>query len=230
MNSPKDAFLSQYVAELPAVAYTRSGVAFTPSGSHWQFRDGSKDINCNFNLIPQLTQPLVHGLKVALIWRFKNESAATASHNFNSTLRLLRAVTKLRESDEKSDKKAQPIEQISSQDILNFRSSSKANESVLANLTGFLRKWHGLGVAGIGDDVIKLLDKITIKSATRGVAVNAPSPESGPFSDLEYEAIQEALNTGFKAGVIDEEDYLLVGCSSPWAGALFQWHRSSCVI
>jgi hypothetical protein len=30
MNSPKDAFLSQYVAELPAVAYTKSGVAFTP--------------------------------------------------------------------------------------------------------------------------------------------------------------------------------------------------------
>lgn len=210
MNSPRDAFLSQYVAELPAVAYTRSGVAFTPRDTLWKFRDGAKDISCNFALIPQLAQPLVHGLKVALIWRFKNKAPATASDDFNRTMRLLRSVAKLSESDEKSDKKFQPIEQISSQDILNFRSSSKANEYALANLTGFLRKWHGLGVAGIGDDVIQLFDKITLNNLPQGVAVRTLSSESGPFSDLEYEAIQEALNTGFKAGVIDEANFLLV--------------------
>lgn len=210
MNSPRDAFLSQYLAELPAVAYTRSGVAFTPSDNLWKFRDGAKGISCNFDLIPQLAKPLVHGLKVALIWRFENQAPATASSDFNETLRLLRAVAKLRESDEKSDKKSQPIEQISSQDILNFRSSSKANESALASLTGILRKWHGLGVAGIGDDVIKIIDKITLKRPPQGVAVKTLSQKNGPFSDLEYEAIQEALNTGFKAGVIDEADFLLV--------------------
>lgn len=210
MNSPKDAFLSQYLAELPAVAYTRSGVAFTPSDSHWKLRDGAKSIACDFDQIRLLAQPLVHGLKVALIWRFKNQAPATASNDFHRTLKLLRAIVKLRESDKKGAKKEQPIEQISSQDILNFRCSSKANESVLAGLAGFLRKWHGLGIAGIGDDVIKLFDKITIKSPPQGVAVTTLSPESGPFSDLEYEAIQEALNTGFKTGVINEADFLLV--------------------
>lgn len=210
MNSPREAFLSQYLAELPAVAYTRSGVAFTPSDTLWKFRDGAKGISCNFDLIPQLAQQLVHGLKVALVWRFKNQAPGTAHNDFARTLTLLRAIVKLRKLDKKSDRKDQPIEQISSQDILNVRSSSKANESALAHLTGFLRKWHGLGVAGIGDDVIKILDKITIKSTPKGVAVKTLSPESGPFSDLEYEAIQEALNTGFKAGVIDEADFLLV--------------------
>lgn len=210
MSSPKDAFLLQYLADLPPVAYTRSGVAFTPIDSHWKIRDGVNDISCNFDLIPQLAQPLVHGLKVALIWRLQNQAPATAKMNFNATLRLLRAVAKPRESDEKSDKKSQPIEQISSQDILNFRSSSKANESALASLTGFLRKWHGLGVAGISDDAIKLLDIIAIKARPQGVAVKTLSPETGPFSDLEYESIQEALNTGFKAKVIDEAEFLLV--------------------
>src|ERR1035437_2588389 len=210
MNSPKDAFQSQYLAELPAVAYTRSGVAFTPSDSHWKFRDGTNIITCNFNLIPKLAQPLVHGLKVALIWRFKNQASSTAKTDFNGTLTLLRAIDKHRESDKKRDKKNQPIEQISSQDILNVRSSSPTNESALASLTGFLRKWHGLGAAGIGDDVIQILDKITLKKPPDGVAVKTLCPERGPFSDLEYEAIQEALNTGFKAGVIDEADYLVV--------------------
>jgi integrase len=210
MNSPKDAFLSQYLAELPAVAYTKSGVAFTPSESHWKFRDGANVISCNFDLIPQLAKPLVHGLKVALIWRFKNNSPVTALGDFNGTLALLRAIVKYRESNKKSETDVQPLELINEREILNFRSSSRANESALARLTGFLRKWHGLGVAGIGDDVIKLLDRITNKNLPKGVAVKTLSPMSGPFSDLEFEAIQEALNTGFKARLIDEVNFLLV--------------------
>lgn len=210
MNSPKDAFLSEYLAELPAIAYTRSGVAFTPSDSHWKFRDGLKEINCNFNLIPKLAQPLIHGLKVVLIWRFKNNASTTAHDNFNKALRLLRAVAKQRGLDKKSNEENQPIDQINSQDILKFRSSSKENETCLANLTAFLKKWHGLGVAGIADDAIKIIDKTTINNTPQGVAVKTLSPKSGPFSDLEYEAIQEALNAGFMAGVIDEADFLLV--------------------
>ena len=210
MNSPRDAFQSQYLAELPAVAYTMSGVAFTPSDSLWKFRDGAKGISCNFDLIPQLAQPLVHGLKVALVWRFKNQAPSTVNNDFARTLTLLRAIAKFRKLDRKSDKNDQPIEQISSQDILNVRSSSRANESGLADITGFLRKWHGLGVAGIGEDVIQLLDKISLKKLPTGVAVKILCSKSGPFSDLEYEAIQEALNTGFKAGVINEADFLLV--------------------
>jgi hypothetical protein len=210
MNSPRDAFLSQYIAELPAVAYTRSGVAFKPSYSLWQFRDGMKDISCNFDLVPTLAKPLVHGFKVALIWRFENQAPNTVNADFTKTLTVLRAIVKIRESDKKNDEKVRPIEQISSQDILNFRSSSPSNESILAGLTGFLRKWHGLGVTGIGDDVIQILDKITLKKPPQGVAVKTLSPKNGPFSDLEYEAIQEALNTGFKEGVINEADFLLV--------------------
>ena len=210
MNSPRDAFLSQYLVELPAVAYTRSGVGFTPSDNLWKFRDGTENISCNFDLIPKLAQPLVHGLKVALIWRFKNKAPGTAENDFVRTLPLLRTIDKHRESNEKSDRKCHLIDQINSQDILNFRSSSKANEAVLANLAAFLKKWHGLGVAGIGDDVIQILDKITIKTRPKGVALKTLSPVNGPFSDLEYEAIQDALNTGFKAGVIDEADFLLV--------------------
>lgn len=105
MNSPRDAFLSQYLAELPAVAYTMSGVAFTTSDNHWQFRDGAQGINCNFDLIPQLAEPLVHGLKVALVWRFKNLAPGTVENNFHQTLRLLRFVAKPRESDKEIDKK-----------------------------------------------------------------------------------------------------------------------------
>lgn len=210
MNSPRDAFLSQYFAELPAVAHTMSGVAFTPSDNRWAFRDGANDISINFDLVPKLAKPLLHGLKVALIWRFKNQATGTATSNFNGTLKLLRFLVKHRESDKTNVKKGQVIAQISSQDILNFRSSSRSNETTLALMAAFLKKWHGLGVAGIGDDVIQILDKITIKNRPLGVAVTTLSPKSGPFTDLEYEAIQESLNAGFKEGVIDEADYLLV--------------------
>lgn len=210
MTSPRESFLSQYFFKFPEVAYTQSGVAFSPSATHWKFRDGAKDISCNFDLIPLLARPLVHGLKVALIWRFQNQAPRTASTDFTNTLVLLRAVVKLRKSDKRVGEGGRPIEQISSQDIVNFRSSSKSNEYVLARSTGFLKKWHGLGVAGIGSDVIELIDKINIKGPLKGVAVKTLNPKTGPFSDLEYEAIQEALNTGFKAEVIDEADFLLV--------------------
>jgi integrase len=210
MINSKEAFFSQYVRELPESAYTKSGVLYHPRESRWSFRDGLKKINCNFEAIPGLGQPLVHGLKVALIWRFANISAETVVQDFHLAKRLIRSIATHRKSENSVEFKNQPIERISSQDLLNFRSANKENGPILARVSGLLQKWHGLGAPGVGDDAIQILKKITISNRPQGVAVATYSPKNGPFTDLEYEAIQDALNAGFKSGSINERDFLLV--------------------
>ena len=144
MINSKEAFFSQYVRELPESAYTKSGVLYHPRESRWSFRDGLKKISCNFEAIPELGLPLIHGLKVALIWRFANISAETVVQDFHLAQRLIRSIATHRKSENSGEFKNQPIEKISSHDILNLRSSHKENGPILARVSGLLQKWHGL--------------------------------------------------------------------------------------
>lgn len=102
------------------------------------------------------------------------------------------------------------IRNISSADLLNYRASlSQKNEWYLGNLCSSLRKWHRLGLSGIDDEVISLLDGLRIKGNRKGEAVLTMNPVEGPYTSIEQEAIQTALNDAFASGAIEEGAFLL---------------------
>lgn len=198
-----DEFLNETTLEseqLPAIALTRSGIEYDPNEVRWKFYDGNALVNINFNSLPELTKPLVFGLKMTLIWMLENRSPHTIRVYFFKFLSLLRILV-----IERSD----PIEQLTAQDIHNIRSASRKSELDLSSTISLLKHWHRLGVRGVGKDVVDLLDQIKIKGKNSGTNVTVMHPRKGPFTNLEFEAIQIALNDAYGNGLIRDEVYFM---------------------
>lgn len=89
--------------------------------------------------------------------------------------------------------------------LINFKSSN--DENVVGVVRTFLRRWHDLGYDGISEEVIRLLSSWTLKGIVKGKPVSSLDPIKGPFSDIEFAAIQEQLPVGFSEGLYNANDY-----------------------
>lgn len=186
--------------QLPAIARTRSGAEYKPNEARWKFYDGNARVNINFNSVPELSKPLVFGLKTTLIWILENRSPLTVSAYFFSFLSFLRVLVIGR---------SEPIKQLTVQDILNVRSASIKAVLDLPSTISLLKQWQRLGVPGVGKDVADFLDQITIKKNDYGTNVTVMHPRKGPFTNLEFEAIQDTLNDAYGNGLIRDEVYFM---------------------
>ena len=186
---------------LPEMARTRGGVVFDPRKDRWAHRDGVKTINVDFDAIPALSPELKTSLKRALLWYAENSSA---SHLYNLSRHFLRFGRHLAASGERV------IDQITDTDVLNYKASlTEETGWYLGSLAGLLKKWHQLGIPGVSKSAADLLDELRLKGNTHGLAVLTMDPIVGPFTHIEQESIQSALNEAFAGGALEEDMYLL---------------------
>ena len=95
-------------------------------------------------------------------------------------------------------------------EVLNYKSSLTADcQWYLGALSGFLKKWHALGIHGVTVDAVSVLKELRTKGNTKGVAVLTMDPIKGPYTNVELEGIQAALNDAYADGTIQEDMYLL---------------------
>ncbi|CAA6809814.1 MAG: Phage integrase family protein [uncultured Sulfurovum sp.] len=98
-----------------------------------------------------------------------------------------------------------------SEGSINYKNSlGNNNEYKLGSLSGFLKKWYKMGFPGIAKDAYDYLNETTFKSNEKGRAVLTMDPLNGPFTDLELESIQVAINNSYVKKEIALEDYLLI--------------------
>jgi len=94
--------------------------------------------------------------------------------------------------------------------LINYRASlPKVNEWYLGTIRGFLRKWYELGLNGIDEDVIRLLDSWTIKGNRKADAVKRKDPKEGPLSDNELQAFNEGAVTAFERNLITIDEFAI---------------------
>lgn len=201
MNKAVERFLVERTTlPLPKTARTRSGIEFTPDDAKWSFRDGTTSVSINFDLLPEICAPLLPGLKKTLLWYLGNRAPRSANRSFTEFLWLARQL---------ADGEDDVIDQITPESIAAIRISSDQAEHRLALIRGFLTKWSDLGVPGVGGDVVYLLKRLVLKQYPVGVAVATLDPKEGPLTDLEFEAVQVALNNAYAREEIDAERLLL---------------------
>ncbi len=201
MKNAVNHFLTERAAQpLPLTAKTRSGVEFSPGSTRWKFRDSTTIVNLNFELLPDLCSSLLPGLKKTLLWFLENRAPSNANRLFVAFLWLTRLLSASRK---------EPIQHIGSDDILSCKMSSAKAEHRLANIRSFLIKWYELGAPGVDKDAAGILSSLLLKNNPVGVAVGTLDPRKGPLSDLEFEAIQAALNNAYERDEISSEDILL---------------------
>ncbi|MGP1715541.1 MAG: site-specific integrase [Methylophilus sp.] len=201
MKSAAKKFLATFPNDLPEVAHTKSGIEYNPRLQHWRIRDQLSTSNFNFDLLPPQAEPLIFGLKYTLINLLGIRASNTIYREFHSFIALTRFIV-----SEKSDF----INTISVVDIQNFMASSKTAYKYTQGCRMLLRKWCNLGVQGIDPNLNPLLAKIKIKRPPDMIAVSTLCPKKGPFTDLEFESIDQQTNESYADGKWNEADYFLV--------------------
>lgn len=181
---------------------TRGGASLDPNAAIWKIREGNQSASLDFNRISDIVAPeLATNFKKTLIWYAENKSLRHLHNMFKRSEHLFKYLF---------GQNNVVLEEISETDLLNYRSARAENEDwYLGSLAGFLKKWHALGYAGITSAAINLLGQLRLKGNQKGVAVLTMDPYNGPFTDIELESIQAALNKAYAAGEVSKENYLL---------------------
>lgn len=186
-------------AELP-ITRTRGGALFDPKRERWVIREGVKSASLNFQpWTERLSHDVLLGLKKTLIWYGENKSLDHMMNMFKQCCYLFEFLTR---------ENSLTVSEISHIHLLNYYSSLE-HKWYLGSLSGFLKKWHALGYYGVTTEAIKLLKEFRLKGNKKGEAVLTQDPYNGPFTDIELEALQRALNQAYSINLIAEDEYLL---------------------
>lgn len=189
------------VPELPALARTRSGVEFNPRADRWAYRDSAYNTSLDFTSLRGVTGAFVVSAKLALLWYAENMSQPHLVNMFMRLAHFLRSI---------GAGQSLPLSEITSADLLNYKASlSDTTSWYLGSLSGLLQKWHDLGYPGVSNDAVALLKQLRTQGNRKGEAVLTHDPMLGPFTDIELQSIQAALDRAYADGEVGREVYLL---------------------
>ena len=182
-------------------AKTKNGLKFDPNNDIWKFKDISKTYHFDFNTLP-LVKENIYGLKRLMVWYLENHSLTHTSNMFRNLKWLLAYIDK---------DSANKITLITAIDLINYHSTlDSSHEWYLGALSGFLKKWYKMGFPGLSEDGYNYLNEATFKGNEKGKAVLTMDPYNGPFTDLELEQIQSAINNSYANNEITKDDFILV--------------------
>lgn len=190
----------EYFGILPLTAKTRGHAVFEPASDHWELREATRKLNADFTLFPVIPD-LKTALKATLVWYAENSSLSHLKNLYYQSREFF---------DFKFGQTGELVSVVTSEDILNYKSHlGKEREWYIGVLSGLLRKWDALGYTGVSADAVILLKQLTLKGNRKGAAIATRDPYQGPFTDIELEALQHALNEAFGRQEVELAEYVL---------------------
>lgn len=185
---------------LPHFAHTFLGNRFDCSGDVWSYRDGLIDIRMNWVDFTHATLSFKNSAKHVLLWYIQHKSPEYARNTFSHLLHFARAHSSWCDS----------LNSINVVDIQNYGSSlGNSDQWYLGTFAVLLKKWSRLGLSGVDPEVALLLKQSRFKGNKKGFAVLTMDVDEGPFTHLEFEAIQSAVNSSYESGDMTSYDYVL---------------------
>lgn len=173
---------------------SKDGYPFDPTSDYWIL---NKDVSISFqNEILSIDKNTLYGLKKSLS-RYASE--LSAKHTLNMYHRFQRMI---RDTNHTT---------ISTNTILNWRSMlDSTNEWYLGSLRGFLISWHEFGYDGISEEVVNLLESMTLKCNPRGVSVRNRCPYTGALTQNEQISFYNEVNRLFAKDMISLTSFTYV--------------------
>ncbi len=183
------------------LSQTKNGVHFDPNEDNWKVLDSNKCVYFNFNRL-KLKKKYLYSLKKIFKWYLENYSITHASNMFEQFVSICSFLCM-----EQTD----IINEISDTNLINYRGYlGRRKEWYLGSLSGFLKKWYEMGDSCLTKEAYGYLRGIKIKGNTKGEAVATMDPVVGPFTDIELELIQTAINNSYAKNEIKTDDYILI--------------------
>lgn len=191
---------TKYFGVLPMTAKTRGHAFFEPVSDYWELREATRKLHADFSLFP-IVPDLKTALKATLVWYAENSSLSHLKNLYYQSRELF---------EFKFEQTRQLVSEVTSKDILNYKAHlGKEREWHVGVLSGLIRKWDALGYAGVSADAVILLKQLTLKGNRKGVATATRDPYNGPFTDIELESLQHALNDAFGRQEVELAEYVL---------------------
>jgi integrase len=187
--------------QLPLRVTTRDGQIFNPADPWWRLSNGIARAWFNFGSMG-ITDALQFGLKSVLIWYLENHSIGHASGGFHKFKKLFKFI--------KQDNEGL-VHEINALHLINFRAvKNSRNESDLSGLGAFLKKWFAMSLPGVNKNVPEYFKDVRLKGVVKGEAVRTMDPIKGPFTDLEFQLVHQALRRKYIKGELNLESYSLI--------------------
>ena len=181
---------------LPSQIRTKGGVDLDPRQSLWSYQDGLYSILMDFSTL-NFTPLFMNSFRLTLIWFVENRAPSTFLGHFRALKNFAMRVQRNHRV---------PLGEISQITILKF---CDAEDFSTRNLFSLLRRWHALGLPGVNEDIIYVLDHKKLRRRELGGAVLTWDQDLGPFTEIEQEGIQGALIDAYGAGLLTEEAHAL---------------------
>jgi integrase len=177
---------------------TKSGVVFDATLGLWAYRDGIFNVSLNFASLEGLSEPLMRSFKKVMASIAQTQAPSSLASYFQAMKQLF----------DHAKSPTYGLTEVTGFDFLNFHSIS-TNVRTVAHTKSILRKWHRLGISGLSPDVLRTLSETKIKGGAKGVAVATRDVHLGPFTDLEFEAILQAITSAYSEGNILASAYVM---------------------
>lgn len=180
---------------------TRAGTPVDVADTKWSYRDGLVNVSIDFELAAVfLDGAMLSSFRSTLLWYVEN---ASPQHLMNMHARFMHLLQYL------AQRRRPPLAAIDAADILSYKAMLTEDVAwYLGSVAGFIKRWARLGYRGVGD-AVPVFDELRIKGNRKGVAVLTMDPVTGPFTSIELEAIQSALDEAYASGALAEDRYLL---------------------
>jgi integrase len=104
--------------------------------------------------------------------------------------------------------------EITTLQLINFKSGLGDNQEKLQCLRPFFKRWLAFGYPGVARDIVEMLDGWRLKGREKGLAIKSLDPNNGPLSDFEYASFNDHLVFSYENGEISLYDFcacLLIG-------------------
>ncbi|PSB79106.1 site-specific integrase [Photobacterium damselae subsp. damselae] len=170
---------------------SHNGFEFDYLSDRWTL---NRDVTVSVDFLNSFIQPLQENIREVLVYYAENSSANHTS-NIAKQLRFYQTITGANDLTEKG--------------FASFKNGVlKKDWYKVSILRGMIRQMRYLGLdKHIDDAVFKLTDQWRLGGNDKGVAVLTLDPETGPFSDLEFEAIGLHAAHRYAEGKLRVDEY-----------------------
>ncbi|KPA52924.1 integrase [Photobacterium leiognathi subsp. mandapamensis] len=170
---------------------SHNGFEFDYLSDRWTL---NRDVTVSVDFLDSFIQPLQENIRETLVY-YAEISSAKHTANIAIVLKLYQKITGQNDLTE--------------QGFVSFKNGlPKKNWYKVSILRGMIRQMRYLGLdKHIDDAVFKLTDQWRLGGNDKGVAVLTLDPETGPFSDLEFEAIGLHAAHRYAEGKLRVDEY-----------------------
>jgi len=175
------------------------GLSFDPSADVWSLRDAATEFDFEWDRLKgRLTPQFLDGAKATLSWYVQNRSLSRTRNLYLGILNFI---------DTLGITKAMPLGLLTESHLIRCRNLlGKRREHRLGSLRSFFSRWHEQHHPGIDDGAARWFDEVKLRGNAKGEAVATQDPLSGPFTQVEAQAVHQSMTSAVGSGEVALDD------------------------